>query len=250
MPTFAEADAHPTMFDTALAERILFQEGREAYKDYVLRRMSNTTRGSVVFTGDDAPQPLEFLSQQELLKIYLRVQESQELSDRREVEAATKQQRPVRRVKPWSAAGWYSKAAIPILCLDSDPMMDRSYITDNGRRCVNMSSKMLNIDEPRQYKDFPENVRQRVDFIRTHMLKAFCSGHETQFDYLEQALARTVRGERSNALIYMLMPQALGKSIWLDFLTNHVFGQNVCYISNSPETITGTFNGALAGNSS
>jgi len=102
-------------------------------------------------------------------------------------------------------------------------------------------------NERKQYCNYPDDIKQGVEFIWNHINEVWCSTKKDQFEYVVKWICAMVSGQKMTTCLYLNSLQGSGKTAPCDFLRNWVIGKNITITINNPKIIVGGFNISLCG---
>jgi hypothetical protein len=85
-----------------------------------------------------------------------------------------------------------------------------------------------------------------LQVVLDHIREVLCSGNKDQYEYFLNLQACLVRCKRTEKVVCLQGRQGVGKSMFTNFLINHVIGQENAQEMSSPDHITGKFNALCA----
>lgn len=96
------------------------------------------------------------------------------------------------------------------------------------------------------YIEFDDNIKELVNRMLDHIKNVLCSSNESTFQFLLKWFSNMTRGNRNDSCIYLKGPMGAGKSTPMEFIREHVIGNDLCTQCGSGPLKT-KFNGELSG---
>ena len=118
---------------------------------------------------------------------------------------------------------------------------------ENQKYYLNESGSFLH-QTYRQYDEYTEEIKTKVDKIFEMMKEISCNGDKNVFKALLTWYAQIARGRKTECFITRICNvQGIGKSTEPEFFMNWVFGMKVCLLYNKKEAIFSNFNKIFLG---
>jgi len=125
---------------------------------------------------------------------------------------------------------------------------DRLFVDKTGTQYLNLFPELLHAKKERKpLSSYSKQTQEGVKKIWEHILTAWASNKNDQYDYLRKWFAHFISGKRMTSALYLRAVEGIGKSIVIDFLRNYVLGPSVVYQTSDSEILSSQFNAPLLG---
>ena len=146
----------------------------------------------------------------------------------------------------FNVQNWFEQDVTETFKLNSNPMAPRFYKSDVTGQCyINLSKGFLWTGK-KSYKDFPDEIKAKVDFILKHIKTVWNSGVDEAFEYVLNWCSCALTGHKMPTALFLKSGEGTGKSIIVEFFINHVIGEALGY-STSRSSQLPKFNAQLLG---
>lgn len=108
---------------------------------------------------------------------------------------------------------------------------------------VNTCSGFL-FRNPRDYDSFSDEIKEGVQFMLEFIRTAICDENEEFFKHFLYYLNWICHGKQTQVIMYLKGAQGIGKTTFMNFLTQFVLGWNLC-ATGTKENLTTQFNISL-----
>lgn len=139
---------------------------------------------------------------------------------------------------------WFFKEETSFYLQNIDVSYDRIY-ESCGQKYINLFPGFMH----KTYQDFdsyPESIKMKVKLIWNHIKSVWCSDQKILYKYNKCWICHMVSGRKMTTCLYLRSGQGTGKSVITDFLQLKVLGNNIVYVTSSPDLLYG-FNHQLSG---
>lgn len=127
-----------------------------------------------------------------------------------------------------------------------DDVFDRYAITmklnappiDFAKKTINLMGRLKHGDVgSTTYADCPDQEKAAVELMLNHIKEVWCSSNEKQYEYVLTWLSCLGRRKVKSAL-YLQSLEQTGKTLVIEFLKKHVFGQTTVHMTDDIESIS------------
>jgi hypothetical protein len=110
---------------------------------------------------------------------------------------------------------------------------------------INLCTGVLHKDR-KPYASFSAEIKANVQFFLAFVKEVICSNKQDYYDYVLKWKAVVAHGKKNDAVLYNKGPEGIGKSTFVEYLINFVFGPSICIKSNA-EPLRSPYNKILCG---
>lgn len=122
---------------------------------------------------------------------------------------------------------WFMKAHYQTYKINSDPRCSRFYVSPKTDQAfINLSKGFLH-KTIKKYDSYPQNVKDDVEKIISHITNVWNSGNEDCSEFCLNFLAHALTGHKMQTALFLKSGEGTGKSIILDFIIRHVIGEDL-----------------------
>lgn len=114
------------------------------------------------------------------------------------------------------------------------------FFSDKINLCPSMKHKYT------KYEQFTQEIKNNVEHCINYLREIWCSDNEEALDYILNWFSNMVKGRKNNTALYLQGPKGIGKSMFNNFIQNHVVGHNLSLETGS-EPLKSKFNKILGG---
>ena len=117
----------------------------------------------------------------------------------------------------FNVMNWMEQNITETFKLNSDPRSPRFYRSEKtGQRYINLSKGFLWTGK-KNYKDFPDVIKQKVDLILKHIKEVWNSGVDEGYQYVLNWCACALTGHKMPTALFLKSGEGTGKSIIVEF---------------------------------
>jgi hypothetical protein len=141
---------------------------------------------------------------------------------------------------PKDISAWYFTKHDKLYSLISDvnkPRIDGN----NLNMCAGFKWK-----NPKPYASFPEETKAKVEKILSYIKEIIASNVQKAYIYILKWNSNVCKGKKNDACIYLKGPEGIGKSAFIEFFMEFVFGLTAC-VKPGTECLTSNYNKILCG---
>ena len=136
-------------------------------------------------------------------------------------------------------SNWFFKKYTGIRSITYEINKDVFY-DDKINLCPRMKHQYI------KFEEFEKKVQKKVQIMLNYIKEVLASGRNETYTYLLQWFSHMIKGNKNDSILYLKSKQGFGKSTLLEFIRQHVVGEDLALETGSGPIIS-NFNAILGG---